>query len=83
MGKTAQNQDITIRGRIINVPHSTQPTHPPRHQPDTPRTKKSTKIKPDHQVPTQDSSPPVTDPQPTPAAPPVPPPDEPTTDSPD
>ncbi|GAI82148.1 unnamed protein product [marine sediment metagenome] len=66
MPPTRPPSDITIRGGIINVPASISPSHPPRHQPDTPRTKKRTTTKPDHQ--------PVTA---TAAAPPVPPPDEP------
>ena len=31
---------ITIRGRAINVPHSTAPNRTTRHQPDTPINKK-------------------------------------------
>ena len=61
------NPDITVRGGIINVPHSTSPTHPPRHQPNTPRTKKFTKTKPDHQVyePEPEPQPQPADPQPS------------------
>ncbi len=40
--------DITVRGGIVNVPQSTTPTVPVRHQPDTPRNKKTTTVKPDH-----------------------------------
>lgn len=66
MPPTRPKSDITIRGGLINVPASTSPNKPPRHQPDTPRTKKTVTVKPDHQ--------PVAA---TAAAPPVPPPDEP------
>ena len=94
MTKTPTPQDITIRGGIINVPHSTTPTHPPRHQPNTPRTKKHVKTRSDHQAyggdstPTTQDSPPPQSPtadEPTTAAaePSAPPPDEPETDSPD
>ncbi len=40
--------DITVRGGLINVPALTSPTQRPRHQPDTPVNKKTTKVKADH-----------------------------------
>lgn len=42
------NPDITVRGGLINVPALTSPTQPPRHQPNTPPTKKKTTVKADH-----------------------------------
>lgn len=36
------SQDTTVRGRQINVPHSTIPRNPNRHQPDTPPRKSKT-----------------------------------------
>ncbi|MBA7709903.1 hypothetical protein ES703_118829 [subsurface metagenome] len=57
MTTNPQKADITVRGGTINVPKSTQPTLPLRHQPNTPPTKKKTKTRPDHQVPTDDSRP--------------------------
>lgn len=56
MAKDQHPPDITVRGGLINVPHSTDPTHPLRHQPNTPVNKKITKPKPDHQVYGGDSS---------------------------
>lgn len=48
MSPSTKNPDITVRGGLIYVPNSNKPTHPPRHQPDTPRIKKQTTTKPDH-----------------------------------
>ena len=94
MPDTDSQPDVTIRGGLVNFPASSFPTPPPRHQPDTPRNKKPTTTKPDHQVYGHDST--TTpkrgpgrprkipdEPPPAAAAPPVPPPDEPETDSPD
>lgn len=80
MTKTQTLGDITIRGGTINVPLPTAPTQPIRHQPDTPRTKKVTTPRADHQL-AADATPPV-----IPDAPPADPPlddtpkDEPVTD---
>ncbi len=71
MTSPTSNPDITVRGGIINVPPSTQPTQPLRHQPNTPRTKKRTTTKPDHQVYTPDPSTtpdPIPEPAPAPMA---------------
>ena len=43
------NPDITIRGGLINVPAGHLAPPPIPHQPDTPRTKKVTKPREDHQ----------------------------------
>lgn len=48
MTNPTKNPDITIRGGLINVDDLTSPTQPPRHQPDTPRTKKRTATRSDH-----------------------------------
>ncbi len=40
--------NITVRGGLINVPALTSPTQTPRHQPNTPQNKKTTKVKADH-----------------------------------
>ncbi len=77
MPPTRPKSDITIRGGVVNVAASTSPTLPPRHQPDTPRTKKTVKVKTDHHVYPPDPTPPPEKPTPAAAAPPVPPPAEP------
>jgi len=83
MATQKTNPHSTIRGGLINVPDLTSPTQPPRHQPDTPRTKKQTKTRSDHQ-PAPSKQPTTTDePPPAAAAPPVSPPDEPETDPPE
>lgn len=92
MTPTTTNPEPTVRGGVVNVPHSTKPTRPRRHQPNTPPTKKRVKTRSDHQVYGGDSSTTIKNsppPQPpmgetptsTPAAPPVPPEPEPETDS--
>jgi len=45
------NTDITVRGGMINFPAAQIPTPLPRHQPNTPQTKKTTTVRPDHQTP--------------------------------
>ena len=45
------NIDITIRGGLINVPAGHLAPPIPRYQPNTPRSKKATKLREDHQVP--------------------------------
>lgn len=71
MTNPPNNPDITIRGGLINVPDLTKPTQPPRHQPDTPRTKKRTKTRSDHIPATTDSA--TTAKEPTADPPPDPP----------
>ncbi len=51
------NPDITVRGGLINVPNCTQPTQTPRHQPNTPTNKKTTKVKVDHKLYVPESKP--------------------------
>jgi len=51
MSTNSQNADITIRGGTINVPLPRVPNQKPRHQPDTPPTKKRTTVRPDHKIP--------------------------------
>ncbi len=48
MSTIPPQSDITVRGGLINVPALTSPTTPPRHQPNTPRNKKTTTVKADH-----------------------------------
>lgn len=81
MAKTPTNPDITVRGGIVNVPPTTTPTTPPRHQPDTPRTKKHTKTKTDHIIPDAQTTAPTKQPEPASAEAPKPTPDESETDS--
>ncbi len=64
------SQDTTVRGREINVPHSTAPNRTTRHQPNTPIPKQKSATKPLK----EQTKPPA-------AAPPVPPEPEPETDS--
>ncbi len=66
------NTDITIRGGLINYPAAQIPTPPPRHQPDTPRTKKQTQVRPDHQTPSPAPEPIKDQPQPEPSPNPTP-----------
>lgn len=54
MSKTKTNQDITVRGGLINVPSPTKSIQGDRPQPNTPRTKKDTTLRPDHQPTTTD-----------------------------
>ncbi len=48
MSSYLPNQDITVRGGLINVPALTSPTQTPRHQPNTPTNKKNVKVRADH-----------------------------------
>ncbi len=48
MTTKSTNPHITVRGGLINVPSLTSPTQTPRHQPNTPTNKKTTKVKADH-----------------------------------
>lgn len=43
-----QPSNITVRGGLINVPPSRISPLADRHQPNTPPTKKSTTVRPDH-----------------------------------
>jgi len=64
MPEPTNNPDVTIRGGLVNVDDLTSPTQRPRHQPDTPRTKKRTTTRSDHiPAPAKTKTPP---PNPTP-----------------
>lgn len=83
MSKTQTPTNITIRGGTINVPPPTIPTQPIRHQPDTPRTKKVTTPRKDHQLPADAPPPVIADAPPADQPSDDTPKDEPVTDPPD
>lgn len=75
MSPDQKTSDITVRGGLISVPNSSKSTRPPRHQPNTPPTKKKVTPRADHiPAPTKTPAPPV----PTPAIPDGEEPNEPT-----
>ena len=60
MTSTQKTPDITVRGGLINIPGSAKPLPIPRHQPNTPITKKNVKPRADHQPVNPDPTPPPT-----------------------